>query len=154
MTKKSKCHSSENISRFVDKELDHDFYNEVAQHLDHCPDCRKISEAYKTLSDVFTDHAHTQISKIDPGILKQKLVSPLEHIEKKSMGNFFGIFSKNIYLKLASITAILMISLYTLQGYYPKGPSAIVKSVDTDFASVMIIETQKEKHTIIWFSET
>ena len=96
-----------------------------------------------------------EIIKIDPAKLKQKLESTIEDSENKSLGNIFGLFSKNINLKLASIAAILMIGLYTFQGsmFDPPGPSAIVKSIDTDFASVMIIETQKEKHTIIWFSE-
>lgn len=154
MGKKCKAYTSEDISRFVDNELPHNLYHTLAQHLNHCPDCSRITEEYKTLSAVFRDHAHQEILKINPGKLKQKLAHTLQNSEKKSLGNIFGFFGRNMYLKLASIAAILMISLYTFQGDHPTGPSAIVKSVDTNFASVMIIETQKEKHTIIWFSET
>ena len=154
MGKKCKIYTSEDISRFVDNELPHNLYHALAQHLNHCPDCSRINEEYKTLSAVFRDQAHQEVLKIDPGKLKQKLAHTLQNSEKKSLGNIFGLFGRNMYLKLASIAAILMISLYTFQGNHSAGPSAIVKSVDTDFASVMIIETQKEKHTIIWFSET
>ena len=66
------------------------------------------------------------------------------------------LFGKNIYLKLVSLAAVVMIGLFPFDEdllQNPSGPSAIVNSVDTEYASVMIIETQKEKHTIIWFSE-
>jgi len=153
---KKNCHAytSEDISKFIDNELPYSLYHRIEQHLNTCPDCKLLAEEYRTLSAVFTDHVHQEILKIDPVKLKQKYRHTLENSEKKSFGNIFGFFGKNIYLKLASIAAILMISLYTFIGNPPTGPSAIVKSVDTDFASVMIIETQKEKHTIIWFSET
>ena len=154
MGKKCTVYTSEDISRFVDNEFPHSLYNKVAQHLNHCPNCSRMAKEYKTLSVIFNDHAHQKILKIDPAKLKQKLADALKNSEKKPWGNIVSFFGKNIYLKLASIAAILMISLYTFIGYHPAGPSAIVTSVDTDFASVMIIETQKEKHTIIWFSET
>ncbi len=104
----------------------------------------------------FPVNVDQEVLKIDRARLKQKLDQTFKNSQKKSFGNIFGTFGKNIYLKLASIAAILMISLYTFQGglFTPSGPSAIVKSVDTDFTSVMIIETQNKKHTIIWFSET
>ena len=149
-------YSSEDLNRFVDNELPRDRYHELSLHLHHCPDCSLLIEQYKSISIVFNDHADQQELKIDPAKLKQKLDRTPEKSQKKSLENAFGFFGKNIYLKLASITAILMISLFTFQGglFDPAGPSAIVKSVDTEFASVMIIETQKDKHTIIWFSET
>ena len=156
MEKTCNAYTPEDISRFVDNELPHNLYHALAQHLNLCSDCSRLAKEYRTLSAVFTDHADQEILKIDPTKLKQKLVLTIQNSEKKSLGNTFGFFGKNIYLKLASIAAILMISLFTFQGglFDPIGPSAIVKSIDTDFASVMIIETQKEKHTIIWFSET
>ncbi len=156
MIKSCSKYSSEDINRFVDNELPRDRYHELSLHLHHCPDCSLLIEQYKSMSIVFNDHADRQDLKIDPAKLKQKLDCTPEKSQKKSLENAFGFFGKNIYLKLASITAILMISLFTFQGglFDPAGPSAIVKSVDTEFASVMIIETQKDKHTIIWFSET
>lgn len=156
MKKPCSKYSSEDISRFVDNELPRDRYHELARHLHHCPDCRLLIEQYKSISIVFNHHADQQKLKIDPAKLKQKCDRALQNSQKKSLKTAFGFFGKNIYLKLASITVILMISLFAFQGslFDPAGPSAIVKSIDTEFASVMIIETQKEKHTIIWFSET
>jgi len=158
MEKKCNDYTPEDISSFVDNELPYSLYHAMEQHLNHCQDCKRLAEAYTTMSAFFSDHAHQEILKIDPAKLEQKLAHTLENSKskKKSPGNILGFFGKKIYFKLASISivAILMISLYTFHEDHPSGPSAIVKSVDTDFASVMIIETQKEQHTIIWFSET
>jgi hypothetical protein len=59
-------------------------------------------------------------------------------------------------LQLASIAAILLATVIYYQGdtVVPTGPSAIVNSVDGDIASVMILETQASKHTIIWYTES
>lgn len=156
MKKPCNTYTSEDISKFVDNELPQDRYHALADHLRYCPGCNSIVEQYKALSAVFNYHANQQRLKIDPDKLKQKFDRTLKKSQKKSLGNIFSFFDKNIYLKLASITAILMISLFAFQGRVldPAGPSAIVKSVDTEVASVMIIETQINKHTIIWFSET
>lgn len=156
---KKTCHNytSEDVSRFIDNELPLRQYHALANHLVHCPDCRELVEQYKTVSDVFAGFTEKEISKINLGRLEQTIEQQLQNSEKKPLGIIFGIFGNHFYLKLASIAAILMISLFAFQGGMftsSAGPSAIVKSVDTDFASVMIIETQKEKHTIIWFSET
>ncbi|MCP3876358.1 MAG: zf-HC2 domain-containing protein [Desulfobacteraceae bacterium] len=156
MEKTCAKYTSEDLSRFVDNELPQDKYQTIEKHLSHCPHCSLLYDQYTSISTVFNNHVDQEILKIDPVKLKQNLDQTLKNSQKKSFGNIFEHFGKNIYLKLASIAAILMISLYTFQGglFSPSGPSAIVKFVDTDFTSVMIIETQKEKHTIIWFSET
>ncbi len=80
----------------------------------------------------------------------------MQNHEKIPWGNIFGFSKKYILVKLTSIAMISLISLFILQKalFTPTGPSAIVKYVDTDYSSVMIIETQKEQHTIIWFNET
>jgi len=167
MKKTCNKYRSYDISMFVDNELPCDQYHSLAQHIDHCPECSRLAEQYRSISTVFNDHADhigLKIEKIDQGRLNQKLAHTIQNSGKKSLENMFGFFGKNRYLKLASIAVILVISLFAFQGnlFSPSGsiigsspdPSAIVKYIDTDFTSVMIIETQKEKHTIIWFSET
>lgn len=64
-------------------------------------------------------------------------------------------------VKLASLgtaALVLAVALLPWAGDPPLDqapePSAIVKSVDTNGSSVMIIETTNTRHTIIWFSET
>ena len=60
-------------------------------------------------------------------------------------------------MKLASLALLVLITTLALtmdifQG--PAAPSAIVKSIDYTEASVMIMETENQHHTIIWLFET
>ncbi len=156
---KTKCskYTSEEISRFVDNELFEDQYKTLAQHIEQCPHCSELSNQYKTLSTVFNNHVHEKENlKIDKALLEQKFDRVMQNHEKIPWGNIFGFSKKYILVKLTSIAMISLISLFILQKalFTPTGPSAIVKYVDTDYSSVMIIETQKEQHTIIWFNET
>jgi RNA polymerase sigma-70 factor (ECF subfamily) len=56
----------------------------------------------------------------------------------------------------ASLAALFVIAVFALTNDGPAiaGPSAIVKSIDTDYTAVMIFETPETHHTIIWYSET
>lgn len=156
MKKSCGQYTPEDISMFVDNELSRDKYQGLVQHLEQCPHCSSLVKNYKTLSVAFKSHTQSEISQIDSARVKQKLDQTIQNSENKPLKNSFGLFGKNTYLKIASIAAILMITLFTLQNklFTPTGPSAIIKYVDTDFSSVMIIETKKEQHTIIWYSET
>jgi hypothetical protein len=156
MKKSCSQYTPEDISMFVDNELARDKYQGLVQHLEQCSHCSSLVKNYKTLSAAFKNYTQSKIPEIDSARVKQKLDQAIQNSENKPLKNIFGLFGKNTYLKIASIAAILMITLFTFQNelFTPTGPSAIVKYVDTDFSSVMIIETQKEQHTIIWFSET
>ena len=89
---------------------------------------------------------------------RENLIRKLRH----GIQTFFFIQSFNtrkFYLQLGSVAAIIILSISTI--YLQKkpalslsdGPSAIVTSVDGDVSSVMILETQDKKHTIIWYKE-
>ncbi len=156
MKKSCSQYTPEDISMFVDNELSRDKYQGLVQHLEQCSHCNSLAKDYEAISAEFKNHAQSKISQVDSARVKQKLDQAIQNSENKPLKNIFGLFGKNTYLKIASITAILMITLFTFQNklFTPTGPSAIVKYVDTDFSSVMIIETQKKQHTIIWYSET
>ncbi len=156
MKKSCSQYTPEDISMFVDNELSRDKYQGLVQHLEQCSHCSSLVKNYMTLSAAFKSHTQSEISQIDSVRVKQKLDQTIQNSENKPLKNSFGLFGKNTYLKIASIAAILMITLFTFQNKLltPTGPSAIIKYVDTDFSSVMIIETQKKQHTIIWYSET
>jgi len=66
------------------------------------------------------------------------------------------IKGKKIYLQMASFAAILVMSMAFLQDQKVvfHSPSAIVNSIDGDMASVMILETREQHHTIIWYKES
>ncbi len=156
MNKKCTQFSSEQISQYVDQELPFDLSREIFEHEKSCPLCRDLIRQYHTLSELFSDHTNRHAAAIDTETLDQSMGELHTGSLKKDMPSFGRLFGKNIYLKLASIVAIVMISLVAFQDHRTgaAGPSAIVKSINTDLSSVMIIETEKKKHTIIWFSET
>lgn len=156
MIQKCKKYTPEMISRFVDSELSNEQIKNLTAHLEECPDCKNLVVNYKALSTEFNNYAGEKILQSDSESIKQKLEQTIQNAEKKSFGNIFGLFDKNLYVKFASVAVIFMISMFIFQGKLltHSEPSAIVNYVDANFASVMIIETQKKQHTIIWFSET
>jgi anti-sigma factor RsiW len=158
MVMKTKCNqfTIEQISRFVDHQLPEELEQHLEYHQKSCPDCSHLINEYKRLSILFSDHADRQVSRIPSERVTEKLAPVFNKTGENFPGMAAKLFGKNIYLKLASIVAIVVISLVAFQDGQsgPAGPSAIVKSVNTDFSSVMIIETEKQHHTIIWFSET
>lgn len=156
MEKKCNLYSSEDISRFVDHELSSDQCRSFEDHLLLCRDCSRLVDQYKTVSLAFSRHTHRKQKGAAALDFGHKLNNALSRSEERPLQNISGFFGKNIYLKLAGIAAVVMIGLFPFDGdllQNPQGPSAIVNSVDTEDAVVMIIETQNEKHTIIWFSE-
>lgn len=156
MKQSCKKYTPEDISRFTDNELSKEQTENLTKHFKQCHDCKRLATQYKSLSSRFNAVTDHKISQLDSAKIKQRLEQIIQNPEKNSLGNIFGLFGKNLYLKFASIAVIFIISMFVFQGKLmtPTGPSAIVKYVDTDVASVMIIETQKKHHTIIWFSET
>jgi hypothetical protein len=160
---KTKCskYRPEHISRFVDNELFPEILNQdqkqaMTQHIKQCQHCSELSKQYRTLSAIYKNHVNDEAIKIDNALIKKKINRIMQNSGKNQWKNIFGFTQKHLTFKLACAAMILFIGIFTFQKtlFSPSGPSAIVKYVDTDFASVMIIETQKEQHTIIWLSET
>jgi len=149
MTQQCSKYTQKFISRFVDNELDPARTMEFSFHLKNCQDCAKLVTKFQKLGIVFNTHVATQIAQASPVDLA---TTPLDYEKPNGL---FGRMTDHLYIKLASLTAVAaLLILAVFQGAPPAGPSAIVKSLDTNASSVMIIETIKEKHTIIWFSET
>lgn len=154
----SKCptYTPEEISRFVDDELDSRASEKIQAHVHTCGACRYLVNTYGDLAAGLKKETVSHTDVVDSRLAAQKLDQALKSSKTPVFGNLFGFFGKNRYLKLASITAVCIISFFTFQHRVltPEGPSAIINWVDTDMTSVMIIETQKKQHTIIWFTET
>lgn len=157
MTQKCSKYTEEFISRFVDNELDPARTMEFSSHLGDCRDCAKLVAKFQKLGTIFNTHINTQINT--HAARQIALLSPVDmattHFDYAKPTGLFGRMTDHLYIKLASLTAVAaLLILVVFDGAPPVGPSAIVKSLDTNASSVMIIETIKKKHTIIWFSET
>lgn len=156
MTHTCKHYTSQDISRFFDNEVSPDQRELIEHHLVHCKRCRQVLEQYQSIATGFNVHVDQQVQTLHTAGMRHRLAATLTPLNKAPWARVSRFFNHHLYLKLASVAAIVLICLVPFKPvlFGPGGPSAIVKSVDTDFASVMIIETLKEKHTIIWFSET
>jgi len=161
MKRECSKYTSEDISCFIDNEYCSNSSGSgqeiaMAEHIQQCRYCSEESRRYRTLSDRFKNHVNDTIFQVDSAVIKHKLIKVMQDHEKKSWKNIFQVSRKYIFLKLTTIVLILFACIFTYQKihFLPNGPSAIVKYLDTDYSSVMIIETQKEKHTIIWLGET
>lgn len=154
MIQKCSKYTEKFISQFVDNEWGPTQTVEFSSHLDHCPDCAARVAKFQKLSIVFNSHAAAQVARLNASPMN--MARPLN--TDKLRGSFSRLFqglTHHLYIKLASLTAVAVLLIVAVfQGTHPVGPSAIIKSLDTNASSVMIIETEKEKHTIIWFSET
>ncbi len=158
MKKNCSQYTSEEISRFVDNELGRKKMQAVKAHIECCSQCRKLADNYRFMTEAINVHAQKHIHGIDSSMAGMKLTKIMHKSENRSYAHIPEFFGRYAYLKIAAIAVIAVASGFLFMSrpvHSPvAGPSAIVKSVDTNFDSVMIIETQKQKHTIIWFSET
>ncbi len=154
MTRHCSKYTEKFISQYIDNELDSARSMEFSSHLGNCPGCTGKVNDFKRLSIVFNNHTATQVAQASSLDMAKKFPNPGKH--NGPVARFFGSLSDHLYIKLAFFTAVAsLLILIVFQPPPPQlSPSAIVKSLDTNASSVMIIETLKEKHTIIWFSET
>ncbi|MCP3901596.1 MAG: zf-HC2 domain-containing protein [Desulfobacteraceae bacterium] len=158
MKRACKIYDEKTIGEFIDNELSSEKNKAIAEHIETCPICHNIATNYQHLSDVFIKSTSDKLDQIDTKLLGQNV---LEQIKRKETGFFkkvFDYFSPKIYLKVASVVVIMIASFIYFQerplnSIDSIGSSAVVNSVDGDVSSVMIFETEKSKHTIIWFSE-
>lgn len=155
MKRACKIYDEKTISKFVDNELSAKTNKAISKHIETCPICKNIAEQYIHLSDAFVQSASKQVDKIDTDLLGQNVIKLIKRKENGFFKKVFDYFSPKLYLKIASVIAIMVVSLIYFQTQPTDTiiPSAIVNSVDGNVSSVMIFETQKSKHTIIWFSE-
>ena len=153
-----KTYDEKTIGQFVDNELPPGESIAIAQHITECHTCNKIVEQYVRLSDLFEQSTSRQVEKIDTSLLGQNVLEQIKREENGFFQKVFDYFSPKFYIKVASVLVIIVASLVYFQAqpinYIDTvGSSAIVTSIDGDVSSVMIFETEKSKHTIIWFSE-
>ena len=154
-----KCHkyTAKEISRFIDNELFEEQYQKLSLHLEQCSYCSTLAKQYKTFSSSFQNGVDYNAAQVDLIKIKQKLDLVMKNSSTKLAWNIFGLCNNILSLKVVvSIAAILIFSVFLVQDKLltSSTPSAIIQYIDTEFASVMILETHKKQHTIIWFSET
>ncbi len=150
-------YSLEHLSLFADGELPQKDANDLEAHLLTCSACTRRLENLSEINHCFDGHVRALTKQENQPVS----VTGAWPWPKGRFKNLFGRATNPLSLKLASLGAMALIAMVAVfnipmhDNPIPSGasPSAIVKSVDTDSSSVMILETETDKHTIIWFSE-
>lgn len=161
--KKCNTYPPETISRFMDNALSGNATADLEKHLKTCPECRHLLQQYLRLEDGLSHIIRQKAPSEDTADLEGILIRQIRDKNRKntSVKSSFRQFldfiqGKKFYLQMASFAAILLLSTMFLrdQEKFISSPSAIVNSIDGNMASVMILETREERHTIIWYKET
>lgn len=155
------------LSQFVDNALPPETRTSLERHLPTCPVCQHTVKSYQNIDTKVIQniqrHSHSHSHRGNNTALEQELLVKIrkERATEPSDFSFFQgmidfIKGKKIYLQMASFAAILLMSMAFLQDQKVvfHSPSAIVNSIDGDMASVMILETKEQRHTIIWYKES
>jgi len=151
------------LSQFVDNALSPETTRALESHLTTCPVCQHTVKRYQGITNKVIHSIQRQGSQANHTELEHSLLIKLRK-ERATEPSYFSFFQgmidfikgKKIYLQMASFAAILLMSMVLLQDQKVvfHSPSAIVNSIDGDMASVMILETQEQHHTIIWYKES
>lgn len=155
MTNSCGRYSEKQISRFIDGALSRPELEQIRQHLDSCSACRDLAAQYREVTKTFDELAECPGMAINPDRLYRTIQQPAENPAGPEAGRFFNGRFRPL-LAAASVAALLIIGGISLitNGIATDSPSAIVRSIDTEYTAVMILETPDTHHTIIWYSDT
>lgn len=175
---KCKKFNKEIISCFVDGELPPGQQKEVEAHAAFCMECHETIEKYRKIAWEFEKGVHRQTpfsgvwvsSNAISGKNRETIgnfLNPIVFLKPKFLSFVEFLKIEKISLQVGSFAAILVLGLCLLPFYrHPffngedapvlntDGPSAIIQTVSGDLSSVMILETEENQHTIIWYKET
>lgn len=156
MTDTCRKYTGKQISRYIDGDLSRHQRRQIRQHLGTCPACRDLAARFQEVTPTFNELTELPGGSIDPARLYERLQQSTENPADFRARRIFTRPVRPFLVAAASLAALFVISLFALNNHGPAitGPSAIVKSIDTDYAAVMILETPETHHTIIWYSET
>ena len=158
------CHQyhPEMLSRLVDNALTPRESARIREHLACCPHCRDWVDRYGELDRQVGPALEGHLAAQGRPDLEASVIQALFPPSKASVWHrlfrsFDFLKTRKFYLQVASFAAILILGTLFLQDRPLLPPqsdaSAIVTTIDGNAASVMILETRKQRHTIIWYQE-
>jgi hypothetical protein len=155
MTKNDSSCNFRLLSRFLDRELESDEYVRVRRHLEHCEPCQREYRDNEFISSFIKIRVEEALSRVTFQGVEEKVLSRIRAkrgpwwIQLKNL-----CLSKRFYVPAAAMAAIVMMFFHLATIRTPvSGPSAIINSLEGNYASVMILETQKSRQTILWIHE-
>lgn len=143
------------ISRFFDGELDAEAAASVCAHLDTCSVCRQALEEHRIISENFQIAIAEGRSKIDFDLFEKNLLRRLRTRPIPWRSKLLEFVRFKLFYIPATVLTTVLILFFTF--FYPAAPSpspsAIISSFTGNISSVMIFETTKTHHTILWINE-
>ena len=143
------------LNRFFDGELGPDESARMAHHLEYCRSCQQALRDNQSVSTLLRTGLDEVLARINLEAVEEGVLA-LIHSKRgpwwMKLTNQF--VSKKFYVPAAAVATGLILFFALVTGPAPApGPSAIINSFQGDVGAVMILETEKSHHTILWFSE-
>lgn len=155
MTKSHTGCDRSRIDRFFDKELGHDEYAQVRDHIRQCPACQEALRENQALSTLFRSGLDKAVSQANLAGLEEAVLNQIRKKRAPWWRKGIDLFaSRKLLVAASAMAAIILFFSITRQPAPVSAPSAIVKSFSGDISSVMIIETPKSRNVIIWYNES
>ena len=154
MTVESQHCDRELLNRCVDGETSPEENRRVDRHLQGCSDCRLFVRRQAELARRLRREVAAAGRQVDFNRLERQIVDAARRRPAAWRQLPEALFSWKLVLSAAA-TAMLALFFFTSVFDPPAapGPSAIINSFTGRVSSVMILETPKSHHTVIWYSE-
>lgn len=143
------------LGQFFDRELEPDASVAINEHIEHCHTCREELQGNQFVSSLLKAAVEEEISQANLQEVEERLLTVIRAKKGPWWIQFKGLcLSKKFYVPAAAMAAALIMFFHVISVPVPtSGPSAIIDSLQGNFASVMILETQKSRQTILWIHE-
>lgn len=143
------------LNDFFDQELTPNESAEMNRHVEDCPLCQKILQHNQSVSTLLVRGLDEALARVDFDTLEEGVLARIDTKRAPwwiNLGN--QLVSKRFYVPAAAVATVIVLFLTFAAPPAPvAGPSAIINSFEGNVGSVMILETEKSHHTILWFSE-
>ena len=143
------------LDRFFDRELEPDASVAISGHLEHCHTCKEEFQGNQFVSSLLKAGVEEELSRANLQGVEKRVLSLIGAKKGPWWIQFKDLcLSKKFYVPAAAMAAALIMFFHVMRVPTPaSGPSAIIDSLQGNFASVMILETQKSRQTILWIHE-
>lgn len=144
------------LGRFFDRELEADASVAISGHIEHCHSCKEEMQSNQLVSSLLKAGVEDELSRANFQEVEERVLVLIRAKKGPWWVQFKDLCSsKKLYVSAAAMTAALIMFVHVLKApTSTSGPSAIIDSLQGNFASVVILETQKSRQTILWIHET
>ena len=143
------------LSRYYDGELDSARHEQVARHLEGCPQCRRELEALARLSANVTAAVSAAADQAPLEGLDARIIERIRKEAPAAEGTWLRrlLLPRRLVPAAAVVIAFIAVGLSLRMPDDAAEPSAIVESFSGSVSTVMIVETPETRQTILWFEE-